>query len=102
MWKEGRKEGRMERGSKGPHGCCGKIARTLILRGEQVPMLIVLKIFQIWERERREGRKSRKEGKEQKKKDRKEHQCKKGQHQSAKTKTSYDTKTRYDCSRWQF
>lgn len=55
-------------------------------------MFIVLKIFQIWETERREGRK--REGKKQRrKKDRKEHQCEKGQHQSVKTNTHCNTKT---------
>lgn len=46
-------------------------------------MLIVLKIFQIWETERREGRKREGE-KQRRKKDRKEHQCEKGEHQSAR------------------
>lgn len=46
-------------------------------------MLIVLKVFQIWETERREGRKREGE-KQRRKKDRKEHQCEKGEHQSAR------------------
>lgn len=43
-------------------------------------MLIVLKIFQIWETDRREGRKSRRKGKEQRKR--------------KKTKTGRNTRVR--------
>jgi hypothetical protein len=43
-------------------------------------MLIVLKIFQIWETERRKAEKEKREKGGRRKKDRKEHKCKKGQH----------------------